>query len=246
MIRAKTNEQKENHEKEIFLGFIDAANLPIDPASVRNRQPRYPDIECATLAGDLQGFELGEVQWHDHAGEVQSSAHAEAISAEKAQEKANLIAAGRHVEAEAIQTCVGFRSPLWGPFLRMFDQKCEKRYETDGYPVSLLLIYERESPYQPFDDLFDVPLCDAICHMMNRSQFSDVWLYHHPGSYEMRLPDMTAREGLVFRAPLASFVSPAEQRRVIGRMRIREGELAMTFDASFNDGFGKGIRLGDR
>jgi hypothetical protein len=151
------------------------------------------------------------------------------------------LAAGRTEEAQAIRTCVGTRSPLWGPLLRMLDKKCEKRYETDGHPTGLLLFYERESPFQPFEELFDIH--DALHHMMSRSQFSDVWFYHHAMSYGMKFPEITASEGLVFRAPLSSLVAPEDQRHVIGRMWVREGKFAMAFDASFDEGFGKGIRF---
>jgi hypothetical protein len=123
----------------------------------------------------------------------------------------------------------------------MLDQKCEKRYETDGHPVSLLLYYARESPDQPFEDLFGIR--EALSYMMSRSQFSDVWLYHHALGYGRPFPDIIASEGLVFRAPLASFVAPKDQRQVIGRIAVKHGKMTMVFDASYSANFGRGIRI---
>jgi hypothetical protein len=238
---ANKEEEKQKREREVFLGFIDAAHLPIDPQSVKSRKPDYPDIECVTRGSATGFFELGEVQWHDDDAPIKSSAHAEAVSGERANEKEALLAAGRDAEAEAIQTWVGVRIPVLGSLLRMFNQKCEKLYETDGHPVSLLLYYSRESPDQPFEDLFGIR--DALRYMISRSPFSDVWLYHHALGYGHRFPETIASEGLVFRAPLASFVTPEDQRQVIGRVAIKDGEMTMVFDASYSADFGRGIRI---
>jgi hypothetical protein len=236
-----TNEEKQKCEREVFLGFIDAAHLPIDPQSVKSREPDYSDIECVTRSGATRFFELGEVQWHDDDAPIKSAAHAEAVSRRKADEKEDHLAAGRNEEAEAIQTWVGGSIPVLGSLLRMLNQKCEKLYETDGHPVSLLLYYARESPEQPYEDLFGIR--EALCYMISRSQFSDVWLYHHAPGYAQRFPDIIASESMVFRAPLASFVAPEDQRQVIGRIAIRDGEMTMAFDASYSADFGRGIRI---
>jgi hypothetical protein len=53
------NEEKQKRERDVFLGFINAAHLPIDRQSVKSREPEHSDIECATQGGATRFFEAG-------------------------------------------------------------------------------------------------------------------------------------------------------------------------------------------
>ena len=238
-----TSDVKRVHEAEVFRAFIEACRLPIDHESVENVEPDYPDIRCLGADGKARLFELGEILWEDESANVKTLPHGEALSAEAAARKDTLISSGRTEEAERIQTWGVFEVPVLGSLLRMLDKKCQKRYRADGHPLSLLLYYEREQPNDPFEELFNI--ADDIHHLLTRSQFSEVWLYHHARSYSLPLPHMPegAEEGLVFRVPLRSFATPAEQQRVIGHIAVRNDSLTMSFDASYSASFGRGIRL---
>ena len=49
---------KEAHEADVFRAFISAGQLAIDPSSVANWEPDYPDIRCTRLCGTICLFEL--------------------------------------------------------------------------------------------------------------------------------------------------------------------------------------------
>jgi hypothetical protein len=236
---------KQAHEADVFRAFISAGQLAIDPSSVQNMEPDYPDIRCTRLCGTICLFELGELLWEDQDGMVKSLAHGLALSERAAGQKEALVSAGRPEDAERIQTWGGFESPLLGSLLQMLDKKCRKHYETDSHPlsISLLLYYEKASPIEPFEDLFDAR--KAIHYLLAGSQFSEVWLYHHAVAYTFTFPHMPdgAPEGMVFRAPLSALTTPEEQRRVIGHLAVKSNDLTMSFDASYSSEVGRGLRL---
>jgi hypothetical protein len=52
---------KAARERAIFTQFAQAARPDIDPATIESREPREPDIACATLDGERLAFELAEL-----------------------------------------------------------------------------------------------------------------------------------------------------------------------------------------
>lgn len=63
------------------------------------------------------------------------------------------------------------------PLAKMLKQKCEKRYETNGARVDLLLYYWRQSPYMEtiVGYLNDNNL--EIAKLLTLSQFAKIWIY---------------------------------------------------------------------
>ncbi len=59
----------------------------------------------------------------------------------------------------------------------MLGQKCQKRYETDGASVDLLLYYWRQSPYDDaINDCFTNNAAEIGAKFLS-SQFNNVWIY---------------------------------------------------------------------
>lgn len=227
--------QKQLHEADVFLGFISAAQLDIDACSVENDTPPYPDIRCIKNPDTVCRFELAEVLWEDPGADIVSLAHGLALSKRASDEKAGLLAAGRLEEAQQIQTWGGFGHEPLASLLQVLQKKCAKRYQTDGHPLSLLLYYERESPFEPFERLADHP--EILYSLLAASQFSDVWLYHHAVDYTFDLSDM--QDGGVVSVPLRDFASPDSQRRVIGHLAMTAAGLTISLDVSYSQAFNR-------
>jgi hypothetical protein len=63
------------------------------------------------------------------------------------------------------------------PLAKMLKQKCEKKYETNGAPVDLLLYYWRQRPYQPaIQEYMDENRCE-IGKLLKSGQFDQIWIY---------------------------------------------------------------------
>lgn len=224
--------QKELHEAQVFRAFVAAAGLPIDPFSIQNEGPPYPDIRC--LKGDaVCRFELAEVLWEDPDGEVATIAHGLARSKSASEQKAALITAGRHEEADQIQTWGSFGSPALASLLHVLQKKCLKRYQLDDDAVSLLLYYERADPMEPYDRLMDDPLRRAIHMLLSTSPFREVWLYHHATAYTFTFSEGSG--DAVISVPLRDLTPPESQRGVIGHISIAGENVLMSFDATYSE-----------
>jgi hypothetical protein len=227
--------QKQLHEADVFFGFISAAQLPIDPCSVENEAPPFPDIRCIKNPDTVCRFELAEILWEDPAAEIKSLAHGLALSKQASDEKAALLAAGRFEEAHQIQTCGGFEFQPLASLVQVLEKKCAKHYQTDGSSVSLLLYYERESPQAFFERLID---CSAAVHtLLATSQFSDVWLYHHSVAYTLDFSGIP--DGAVVSVPLRNLATPESQRRVIGHLALTGADLTISLDASYSQAYSR-------
>ena len=224
------SDQKRAHEADVFLGFISAAWLPIDPCSVENEAPPYPDIRCIKNSNVVCRFELAEILWEDPGAEITSLAHGIALSKRASDQKAVLLAAGRLEDAQKIQTWGRFGHAPLASLLQVLQKKCAKIYRTDGSPVSLLLYYERDSPLEPFERLIDHAV--AVHALLVTSQFSDVWLYDHAGGYIFDFSDMPASADVSL--PLCNLRPPESPRRVIGHLTMTAPYLAISLDASYS------------
>lgn len=224
--------QKQLHEAQVFRSFIAAAGLPIDPSSIGNEDPPYPDIRCVKKDAVCR-FELAEVLWEDPDGEIASLAHGLARSESASEKKAALMAAGRHEDAEQIQTWGSFGSPALASLLHVLQKKCLKRYQPDDDAVSLLLYYERGDPLEPYDRLMDDPFRPAIHMLLSASQFREVWLYHYTTAYTFNFSDGSG--DAVISVPLRNLMPPEGQRGVIGHISIAGENVFMSFDATYSE-----------
>ena len=162
----KGNNPKDVDEGWIFLEFTNAAGLRPDTAPTK-LQPPMPDLEC--LVDDKRMlFELGEVLQSDLAEGV-------AYSGKQSRKKVEALAKGDNATANSIQTA-GFRSfPGNASLERILRQKLAKRYETRGLPSHLLLFYDQQTPWGPFDYL--IPWQDEIASLIACSVFERVWIF---------------------------------------------------------------------
>lgn len=162
----RSSHPKEVDESWIFLEFADAVGLRLDTAPA-NRQPPMPDLEC-TIDGERTLFELGEVLEGDLAEGV-------AYSRKQSRKKMEAIARGDSVAACSIQT-MGRRSFSANRSLeRILRQKLAKNYETKGIPSHLLLFYDQQIPWGPFDYLHEWR--DELASLFAASVFRRVWIF---------------------------------------------------------------------
>jgi hypothetical protein len=162
---------KDVDEGWIVLEFMNAIGVQPDAAPTK-LQPPSPDIACV-IDGDRILFELGEILDTDlGAGVVHSG--------QQAHKKSEAIARGDHATANTIRTA-GFRSfPANASLERMLRQKLAKAYETSGHTSHLLLFYDQQTPWGPFDYLLQWQ--DELAHLIGASVFQRVWIFHLPAA----------------------------------------------------------------
>jgi hypothetical protein len=157
---------KEVDEGWIFLEFTNAVGLRLD-ASPAKRQPPMPDLECI-IDGEQMLVELGEILESDLAQGV-------AYSGTQSHKKMKAIARGDNATANSIQTA-GFRSFSANASLeRILRQKLGKKYETKGLPSHLLLFYDQQTPWGPFDYLLQWQ--NELATLIAGSVFQRVWIF---------------------------------------------------------------------
>jgi hypothetical protein len=142
-------DRKRMVELRAFLGFAKVARLPIDLSTVVCLDPPFPDIGCS-LNSAPYFFELGEVTDQGLARRYSESLRTGAI------------------------TGGAFSQDI--PLRRIFISKAQRRYETGGAPVDLLLYYWRQTPYDPV-------VQQAFSErrtVLSSGPFSRIWLYEHP------------------------------------------------------------------
>ena len=108
------NEEKTRLEIQTFCDFIARSELPINPCSVKKRQPPEPDILCWVNGTGHVAFELTE------------------ICNERIARAINELPKQDNSESELI------RLDPRNPILRILKEKQENKYETP-YPVELLV-----------------------------------------------------------------------------------------------------------
>jgi hypothetical protein len=219
------------HELEVFSAFASAANFELADGSTESTNPPEPDVLC-TISGERQYFEIGEIMWAppDNPGATLAKGHH--LSDRESRRKAGLLAEGKHEEADRIQTWGGLGWPLLASIKQALEKKCARTYQAYGRRVSLLLYYERQPPHEPFYLLFDRK--EYIKDLLNASQFDRIWMYYHCVAYMLTLGDPNYRTLFAGnRVALSALATPESSRAVIGSLRLRNGELAMSFNAHF-------------
>ncbi len=229
MSRGQSTKQK--HELDVFRGFVHASQLPIIPDSISNRREPEPDMLCS-LAGEDHYFELSEVLWEsrDQPGCTLAKGHHDSETA--ARRKSRLLSEGKVEKAGGIQTAGRLPFPPLLSLKQSLERKRSKHYELRYCSCSLLLYYERQSPVEPYDLLFECK--GTLLRLLDGSVFDVVWLYYHEKSYSLVLGTpgygAVAAEGSV---PLSAFANPEASRAIIGKLRVRAGNVEMAFDARY-------------
>jgi hypothetical protein len=135
---------KDNDEGWIFLEFAESVGLTLTSAPAK-LEPPMPDLKCI-VDGRETLFELGEI--------LESSlAEGVAYSGKQARAKMQALAKGDHATANSIQTAGGRSFSANGSVERILRQKLAKKYETSGLPCHLLLFYDQQTPWGPFEYL---------------------------------------------------------------------------------------------
>ena len=223
--------KKDAHELEVFRAFVAASNLPVAAESIQHscEGTNEPDILCS-IRGVDEYFELSEVHWETPKRRGQTLTKGYHMSDEAAKSKANLIAKGRIAEADAIVTAGQFGYPPLESLAQSFERKIGKKYSLNNRPFSLLLYYDHQSPYEPYDWLFGC--WDIIEQLLSSALFKVVWIYHHAAAnpISLKLSPSVLVSGPV---PLSSFSTYEKERAVVGRVALRKECLSMSFDMSY-------------
>jgi hypothetical protein len=224
---------KREHELQVFCDFAAAANLRLAEDSASNAEPPQPDILCK-VDDEVQYFEIAEVMWEIPGQPGETLAKGLHRSEEASRHKAALVAAGKLAEAAQIQTWGRHPYPPLLSLRQALEKKCSRSYETSALKVSLLLYYSRQTPFEPFDLLFDCT--DILQEILSSSPFLRIWIYQHsePYSYTVTLGDSNyepLRNGVP--VPLSTFATPASTRAVIGSLRMNNGHFQMMFDSRY-------------
>jgi len=162
---------REVDEGWIFLEFAEAARLRLGEPP-RHLQYPFPDLQCM-INGKVMLFELGEILESDLGEGV-------AYSGKQGQKKMEAMARGDTATAASIQTA-GMRSfPANASLDRMLRQKLAKQYETGGLPCHLLLFYDQQRPWGPFDYLLQSPM--EFAALIRQSVFKRVWVFYLPSA----------------------------------------------------------------
>ena len=168
------NDSKDLDEGWIFLEFANAACIDVKSAPTK-LQPPKPDFECV-IAGKQVLFELGEILESDFAEGL-------AFSGQQAHKKMEALSRGDAETANCIQTA-GMRSfPANASLERILRQKLAKSYETNGAPAHLVLFYDRQWPWGPFDHLLQ--LQNELASLIAKSVFQRVWIFYLQASIIM-------------------------------------------------------------
>jgi hypothetical protein len=161
--------EKDLDECWILLEFLTAAGIHPDSAPRKLAVP-MPDLECV-IKGQQTFFELGEILESDLAEGL-------AFSGKQSNKKAGALAAGDLDTANSIPTA-GFRSyPANAALDRMLQRKLRNKYPTQDLPTHLVLFYDCQPPWGPFDYLLQMP--DELASLIARSSFQTVWIFYLP------------------------------------------------------------------
>jgi hypothetical protein len=149
--------KKAEHEKEVLIELISAAKLQIDLSSIENRNPPEPDIHCINAQGAIY-FELCRLL---------------------DQGMQRMILDMMHSAPEPVSPS-NYNVKL--PERELLKRKIEKKYQTEGKPLELVLYYDNTNwlvgdvPvfYEDFPSHAEhvmLPLCKS------QNKFQRVWVY---------------------------------------------------------------------
>ena len=152
------DDKKEFRESAVFVRFARSIGLSIDVIEHKNNKPPFPDIH-STVNGRPYYFELGEIV-------DEALARRESIS-----ERTGESTGGPFSQEE--------------PLLRMFREKCEKTYRTNGVPVDLLLYYFKQYPHKGvLLDYLRRRRLEISTHIAN-GPYARIWIYSDWNSGEI-------------------------------------------------------------
>jgi hypothetical protein len=135
----------------MFVQFVDAARLQIDPASIVSRGPPKPDIEFI-LSGSRGFAELVEVT--------------------------DPYLARRHSMSLKQHKITGGCFSQVVPLVYAFRSKSQKTYATDGAPLMLLAYYDKQYPADSVDpDLIPREVGGVAADMVASGVWAMTWVY---------------------------------------------------------------------
>jgi hypothetical protein len=143
-------ERKQANESLVFISFMYETKLIADPFEHSNENQLRPDV-LTYVDGCEYFFELGEVT---------DEALAKSI--------------GDSMKTKTISGCAFSQEE---PLAKMLKQKCEKRYETGGASVDLLLDFWRQSPYEETIVKYLNENSLEVDRLFLSSQFTKIWIY---------------------------------------------------------------------
>lgn len=117
MANLTREEEKALRERTIFAQFAEVAELPIDADSIISERPPKPDLRCL-IEGELHYFEMSEVT-------------DEGLAARRTRAIKTMLTLGGFFRQDR-------------PLLRVFEQKAQKEYETDGGKLEIVVYYDRQ------------------------------------------------------------------------------------------------------
>jgi hypothetical protein len=152
-----------------LLEFLQAVGTLPEKAP-RKLVPPMPDLEC-NIAGERRLFELGEVLESQLA---EGLAH----SLKQSRLKAEALRRGDIDKAASIRTIGGRRYAAHACLERILREKLGRPYQSEGARIELLLFYDRQEPWGPFDYMLGWE-CE-LADLLTASVFKTVWLFSLP------------------------------------------------------------------
>jgi hypothetical protein len=230
---------KNDRELEVFSGFVAASRLPVAPDTIRHSPENVdePDVLCS-VGGCEEYFEITEIFWERPEIPGETLAKGLHESGRAAKRKSGLIADGKPEEAGQIVTVGSFGYPPLLSIKQSLQRKISKPYALSGKPCSLLLYYDRQSPVEPYDLLYEC--MPVLTEMLTAAPFKIVWLYHHSVKTSISLRQGSsgfARLASGGRVRLSEFSRSEDVNAVIGKIALRNGELFMAFDSVYSETF---------
>lgn len=148
---ANREEEKAHRERQIFIEFANAAQLNLDPDSVKSERPPKPDISCR-IAGELHYFELAEV------------------TDEGLARRLSIALKEMRITGGALSQ----RRPL----VKAFTDKALKQYLADDGVLELLAYYDKQYPYTPDPTLIPREIGSIANSMVSSGSWARVWVYN--------------------------------------------------------------------
>jgi hypothetical protein len=155
----------------IFLEFTQAAKLHLETAPTKAAPP-MPDLKCM-VNRKLTFFELGEILESDLAEGV-------AYSVKLARKKAEAITKSGRATGNTIKTDGDRLFSAHGSLARMLRKKLTTDYENRELPCHLLLFYDQQRPWGPFDYLLQSQ--PELTTLIAGSKFQRVWIFDLPSA----------------------------------------------------------------
>jgi hypothetical protein len=145
----------QEHEQKVFSNFVNAAKLNVIPDSIRPEEAPLPDISCH-IDGHLHYFELTRVADQSIANEVGA-----------------LLKETRRTGKGGVGHVTWYDDRQM--LRKAITRKNDKKYETHGAPLDLLVYYDVTISPSPLPELID-----SIFHSLQtefHDQWNKIWLY---------------------------------------------------------------------